>query len=55
MGEETDQTPETQVTPPLWRRVLPWALPPLLVVLFLALLLLWFEGAPPVPFQYTAP
>ena len=40
---------------PLWRRLLPWVLPPVLVLIVIAVLLLWFESAPPVPFHYTSP
>ena len=40
---------------PLWKRLVPWIVPPLFVVLVLWLLLLYFEAAPPVPFHYTSP
>lgn len=40
---------------PLWKRLLPWTLPPLVVMVILGLLLLYFEAAPPVPFHYTDP
>jgi hypothetical protein len=29
--------------------------PPIVVLALLGLLILYFEGAPPVPFQYTNP
>lgn|GEM_PF-5716450 len=40
---------------PLWKRALPWVLPPVVVLALLGLLILYFEGAPPVPFHYTGP
>jgi hypothetical protein len=41
--------------PALWKRALPWVLPPVLVLAVIVLLLLYFEASPPVPFHYTSP
>ena len=38
-----------------WKRLLPWILPPLVAVALLAGLMVWFDSAPPVPFQYLGP
>ena len=46
------KTPEPR---PLWKRALPWVLPPLVAAFVIVLLLLVFEVAPPVPFVYTSP